>query len=191
MKKNLPKIPILKPAQFDDFIFMGWKAPNSDFYESFHIERIENYKSNLQLPLLPHRRSIFFFIFLTKGQAIRSKGLTNYVIEANQFFFLPANQITSLEYVSEDAEGFYCHFMPEIFNQPTIKIDLEKEFPFLQLTAEPLLKTEESERFMQILEILFDENSKNQQSRFDLMPIYLLTLFSRTKTSNTISKSSS
>lgn len=180
-KRISSKIPILTPSQFDDYIFMGWKAPNSDFYDNFHIERIENYKNNLQLPLPPHRRSVYFFIFLTKGQAIRSKGLTNYTIEPNHFFFLPANQITSLELISEDAEGFYCHFMPEIFNQPMIKIDLEKDFSFFQLTAEPLLKADDPERYIQILQILFDENKKNQQSRFNLVPIYLLSLFSELK----------
>lgn len=81
-------IPILTPSQFDDYIFKDWKAPNSDFYENFQIELIENYKFKLQLPLAPHRRSVYFFIFLSKGEAIRSKGLTSFKIEANH---LPAN----------------------------------------------------------------------------------------------------
>lgn len=180
-KRISSKIPILTPSQFDDYIFMGWKAPNSNFYDKFHIERIENYKKNLTLPLPPHRRSVYFFIFITQGHAIRSKGLTNYKIEPKHFFFLPANQITAFEHISENIEGYYCHFKSEIFNQPMIKIDLEKDFPFFQLTAEPLLRVNEPERFEQILQILFDENQKNQQARFNLVPIYLLTLFAELK----------
>ncbi len=170
-------IPILNPSQFDDYIFSNWQSPVDGFFDKFHIDRIENYKKNLKLPLAPHRRSVYFFVFITKGKAIRSKGLTNYEIETNQFFFLPADQITTFEYVSEDVEGFYCHFNPDIFNQSILKIDLAKEFSFLQLTTEPILKVVESERILQLLEILIHENEKNQANRFDIIPLYLLTLF--------------
>jgi AraC family transcriptional regulator, transcriptional activator of pobA len=166
-------IPILNPSQFDDYIFSNWQSPVDGFFDKFHIERIENYKNNLKLPLAPHRRSVYFFLFITKGKAIRSKGLTNYVIESNHFFFLPADQITTIEYVSDDVEGYYC--------QSILKIDLAKEFSFLQLTAEPLLKLIQTERILQLLEILFEENEKNQPNRFDLIPLYLITLFSELK----------
>jgi AraC family transcriptional regulator, transcriptional activator of pobA len=174
-------IPILNPSQFDDYIFSNWQSPVDGFFDKFHIERIENYKNNLKLPLAPHRRSVYFFLFITKGKAIRSKGLTNYEIESNHFFFLPADQITTIEYVSDDVEGYYCHFNLDIFNQSILKIDLAKEFSFLQLTAEPLLKLIQTERILQLLEILFEENEKNQPNRFDLIPLYLITLFSELK----------
>ena len=174
-------IPILNPSEFDDYIFSNWQSPVDGFFDKFHIERIENYKNNLKLPLAPHRRSVYFFLFITKGKAIRSKGLTNYEIESNQFFFLPADQITTIEYVSDDVEGFYCHFKPDIFNQSILKIDLAKEFSFLQLTTEPILTVIESERILQLLGILFTENEKKQSNRFDIIPLYLLTLFSELK----------
>jgi AraC family transcriptional regulator, transcriptional activator of pobA len=174
-------IPILNPSQFDDYIFSNWQSPVDGFFDKFHIERVENYKNNLKLPLAPHRRSVYFFLFITKGKAIRSKGLTNYEIESNQFFFLPADQITTIEYVSDDVEGFYCHFKSDIFNQSILKIDLAKEFSFLQLTTEPLLTVTETERILHLLEILFVENEKKQPNRFDIIPLYLLTLFSELK----------
>lgn len=179
-KKNTP-IPILKPSQFDDYLFAGWKAPISGFYDRFHVSRIEDYKHHLTLPLLPHRRSVCFFVFLTQGKVIRSKGLTNYEITPDSFFFLAADQITSLEYVSADAEGFYCHFLPEIFNQSVFKIDFENDFPFFQLTGEPLLKVNDKERFVQLLYILENENYKNREERFALIPLYLYTLLSELK----------
>lgn len=180
-KKKANPIPILKPAQFDDYLFAGWKAPISGFYEKFHVSRIEDYKNHLTLPLLPHRRSVYFFIFLTKGYVIRSKGLTNYEIEPGCFFFLAADQITALEYVSEDAEGFYCHFLPEIFSQAAVKADFENDFSFFQLTGEPLLKVSETERFLQLFHILENENYKNQAERFGLIPLYLLALLAELK----------
>ena len=109
-------VPILHPSQFDEYIFKNWKPNVHDSYEEFHIARIENYRQHIKVPLQPHRRSVFFFIFLTKGKVTRSKGLSNYDVMSDQFFFLPAHQITSVEYVSDDVEGFYCHFFHEIFN---------------------------------------------------------------------------
>ncbi len=175
------RIPNLNPSQFDDYIFSNWQSPVDGFFDKFHIERIENYKNNLKLPIAPHRRSVYFFIFITKGKAVRSKGLTNYDIEPNHFFFLSADQITTIEYVSEDIEGFYCHFLPEIFNHSLFKIDISKEFPFFQLTSEPVLKVNETGRIINFLEMLFEETQKNKQDRFNLIPLYLLTLLSEIK----------
>jgi hypothetical protein len=75
-----------------------------------------------------------------------------------------------LEYVSADAEGFYCHFLPEIFNQSVLKIDFENDFPFFQFTGEPLLKVSDHERFVQLFHILENENYKNREERFGLIP---------------------
>lgn len=170
---NLKEIPKLKPLQFDDYLFGNWKPTISSLYEHFHIERIENYKSFLKLPVLPHRRSVYFFLYVTKGFAIRSKGLSNYEVKANTFFCLSTDQITSLEAISEDVEGFYCHFQPEIFNQPLLNIDIEKDFPFFQITAEPLIQIAESERIVQLLEILFSERTRNENSRAEIIALYL------------------
>ncbi len=167
------EIPKLNPSQFDDYLFGNWKPKVSSLYEHFHIERIENYKSFLKLPVLPHRRSVYFFLYVTKGFAIRSKGLSNYEVKANTFFCLSTDQITSLEAISEDVEGFYCHFQPEIFNHPLLNIDIEKDFPFFQITAEPLIQIVESERLVQLLEILLSESTRNENSRAEIIALYL------------------
>ncbi len=167
------EIPKLNPSQFDDYLFGTWKPKVSSLYEHFHIERIENYKSFLKLPVLPHRRSVYFFLYVTKGFAIRSKGLSNYEVKANTFFCLSTDQITSLEAISEDIEGFYCHFQPEIFNQPLLSIDIEKDFPFFQITSEPLIKITESERMVQLLEILLSERTRNENNRAEIIALYL------------------
>jgi AraC family transcriptional regulator, transcriptional activator of pobA len=171
------KIPIVKPSQFDEYLFANWKAPVFGLYDSFHIERIENYKNYLVLPTPPHRRSVNFFLFITQGKAVRSKGLTKYELNSNQFFFLPAHQITSVELISEDVKGFYCHFLPEIFNQSLIKSDWAKTFPFFQIMENPVLEVEDNQRFIEILETLLLENQRNEPSRFSTIPLNLLLLF--------------
>jgi AraC family transcriptional regulator, transcriptional activator of pobA len=177
-KKNI-KVPMVRPAEFDDYIFGDWKAPVSTFYHKFHIERIENYKKHLKLPLPPHRRSVSFFIFLTHGSVVRSKGLSTYEIKSNTFFLLPADQITSLEHVSKNAKGYYCHFMPEIFSFFKRK-DVEA-FSFFDLTSEPIIHVTNQERILQLLSILENENKINHDARFELIPLYLFILFAELK----------
>ncbi|MCP9770407.1 AraC family transcriptional regulator [Lacihabitans sp. LS3-19] len=171
------KIPVLKPSQFDDYIFQNWKPSVFGFYEKFHVERIENYSQHLKLPLLPHRRSVYFFLYLTKGSAIRSKGLIDFEIRAGDFFFLPADQITSLSFVSNDITGFYCHFQPDIFKNADLNVELEKDFDFFNFAGFPLISTNSSDRILKILEILMDEYQGDTSKRFDLIAHYLLILF--------------
>lgn len=171
------KIPVLKPIQFDDYLFKkNWKPWYGDSHEKFHISRIESYKAHLNVPLQPHRRLVYFFVFITKGKVIRSKGLTNYEVRPNNFFFLPANQITSIEYFSPDVEGFYCHFVPEIFNDRSIKNVPKIDFQFFQIVNAPTVQVKNKNRFIQLLDILLNEYQNNVIERGSLLPIYLLAL---------------
>ncbi|ASV31654.1 helix-turn-helix domain-containing protein [Maribacter cobaltidurans] len=174
--KDYSKIPSLTTSQFDEFLFPGWKPPNYPSYHKFHITRIEEYAQHLKVPVLPHRRTVNFFIFLTQGKAVRSKGLNSYEILPGHFYFLPADQITSLEYVSKDIAGFYCHFSSEIFQETLLKINLEKDFAFFRFNASPLVKIKELGTIPDILKILEDEYRKGDTNRFDLIPMYLATL---------------
>jgi len=171
------QVPLLNPSQFDAYIFQDWVPKVLEFYEKFHIAKIEDYKEHLKLPMPPHRRSVYFFIFIKKGKIIRSKALTNYEVVADHFFFIPAHQITSLEYVSPDAEGFYCHFSPEIFNHNWIKASANNDFPFFQLVGNPLVQVKNPARHIQLLQILESEYLNNEKERFGLVSIYLLALF--------------
>ena len=170
------KIPSLTTSQFDEFLFQGWKPPNYPSYHKFHITKIAQYAKHLKIPVLPHRRTVNFFIFLTQGKVIRSKGLNRYEILPGHFYFLPADQITSLEYVSTDADGYYCHFNSAIFQEGILKINLEKDFPFFRFNAAPLVKIKEMGTLPKLLEILEHEYMLGDANRFDLIPMYLATL---------------
>lgn len=167
------KIPVINPSQFDDYLFKDWKAPVFDLYEKFHISRVEHYRTHIKLPTPPHRRSVYFFLFLTKGRAIRSKGLNQYGVTPHTAFCLAADQITSFDYLSKDAEGFYCHFLPEILNHRNLKVDAVNDFPYFKYTHEPLLSIADSSRIVQLLHIL---ESDYQSSRTEMLPVYLFSI---------------
>ncbi len=182
IKKKSEKVLNLSPFQFDEHFFIpSWRPTVYGFYSRFHIERVERYKTHLSLPLAPHRRSVYVFFYLKTGLAIRTKGLSRYEIKAGQFFFLPSQQITSVECISEDATGFYCHFQPEIFLKHPLKVEIDKEFPFFQLRTEPVVTVNEFERIEQLMDILEQEYCLSLPERFDLVPLYLTALLSEVK----------
>src|SRR5690242_1428476 len=106
------QIPTLSGPAMDHFHYDTtlWQEFVTRHSNLFHTKRIEDAKEHLKFPLPPHRKTAFDFIFLTKGTSIRSKALNRYQFEAGTFFFLPAHQISSHEFYSKDACGYYCHF---------------------------------------------------------------------------------
>ena len=111
--------------------------PPSNF---FYISRIENFKDSIKLPLLPHRKTVYDFEFLTEGSTIRSKGLDNFSFNANTFFFLPAFQISTHDKMAPETKGFYCHFEADLLQKNLIHSNITNEFSFLQLTENPIVQ---------------------------------------------------
>jgi AraC family transcriptional activator of pobA len=175
--KNI-KIPTVKPSEFDDYLFANWKAPVTSLYENFHVSRIEDYKNHLKLPTPPHRRSVYFFLFITNGQVVRRKDLTKFELKRDSCFCLSADQITSIDFVSQDATGFYMHFLPEIFNHPNLKVDLIKDFPFFSNWNEPHFEINDDKKIKNLFEILIKEHLNENK---EVLPFYLMTLLSEIK----------
>ncbi len=180
------QIPILSPSELETHHFgiaSEWHPSFSPDHSLFHFNRIESVRNFLKFPLLPHRKTVFDFFFLTKGNSVRSKGLDNYAISENTFFFLPAYQITTHESMSENAEGFFCHFDIEILNKNFSKRDISKEFYFLNFIGNPIIQID-NEAFIPILNILQrleDENNNERLHKFDLVSFYLMALFTELK----------
>ena len=176
--ENSAKVQLLNPLDLSEFVFKT-SIPEPlrlGFYEKFHITKVEAYKNFLKLPSEPNKRTVHIFMFLTKGKAIRRKGLVSYEVLSDNFFFLPAYEIATVEYISPDAEGFYCHFSPNIFNHLLIKHKSITDFPFFHISGNPLVEVNDTKRFKQLLQILESECEKNVAERFDLIALYLYTL---------------
>ena len=178
--KNETQIPVLSSENIDDFHFgnVEWKSYFENSSQLFHINRIEEITDKMQFPLPPHRKVVYDIVFLTKGNSIRSKGLNNYKFGKNQLFFLPAYQITSHEFMSEDAEGFFIHFDIEIFKKLNLENQINK-FPFLDFFSNPIITIPEHHiqhilNIFQRLEILYKIEKKEDNG---LIIFYLLVLF--------------
>lgn len=179
---NKEPIPVLNPAELYKHHFgdvKEWKPFQANFFSKFHINKIEDYKGHIKFPLLPHRKTVFDFIFLTRGLTTRSKGLDNYTITENTFFFLPAFQITTQKFMENETMGYYCHFDPEILNAAFIQPKLINEFSFLQFIGNPIVKPDIKVigSLLNILKRIEEEYRADQAVKLDIVSAYLFTLF--------------
>lgn len=170
------KIPTIEPTLDDELHFKSpIKHLNSENQSIFHINRIEAFREKLVLPLPPHRKVVHDLIFITKGNSSRTKGLNTFSFGKNQFFFLPARQITAHESMDEDLEGFFVHFSPTI--SANFYRSLNK-FPFLKFSEEPIVTIPDAEvpAILNILERLMELYSNFKKQDMELVTCYLLAL---------------
>lgn len=158
---NSNEVPVLTLEETGRFYFGDHKTSvvSGTGHHLFHINRLETYRDKLVFPLPPHRKITYDFIFLTKGSSVRSKGLAEFTIIPNSFFFLPAYQITEHRSMSKDAEGFYVHFSPDIFQQFG-QMKVIEQFSFFDFLTYPIVEV--------------DQPSKNRICRRlnDLLDVY-------------------
>lgn len=157
-------------------------------HEVFHINRIEDYirlvKFPTQTDVQPFRLTVFNFMFLSRGTSSRSKGLINYDFGENTFFFLPAYEITTHKFISDDAEGYYCHFNLDILTSDYKLKDLLADFPFLNFNAYPLVAISNEMKediVLPLLKRLEVEYKKGEKCRHEILRVYLVALFTELK----------
>ncbi len=174
-------VPTLNPDTLNGTVFstQDGYAQQGMYHHTFHINRIETVRQALKFPMAPHRKTVVDFILVTHGSMIRRKGLTSYTVPANTFFLLPAHQISFDEWMSEDIQGYYCHFDTNLLTRRWQKQDLENEFSFLTFLGNPLvsLDTVKLSLIIPLLNRLETEYWKDRDATIDIFRIYLLALF--------------
>lgn len=60
---------LVTPNDLAKFVMQpsGWTETLPLLHDKFLIHRIENYRKDMKMPVPPHRKSVFDFIFLTQG----------------------------------------------------------------------------------------------------------------------------
>lgn len=150
-------------------------------HPDFHINKIDDVADKKNFSVLPHRKIFHDFFFLKKGTSIRTKGLNSYTINAPAIFFLPAYQITEHKMMSEDAEGYYCHFGENVFDYFS-KLMLSERYVFFQYQSNPIipLQTNTIEIIEKILERLLSLHTSKEYNK-TLLSFYLMALFEELK----------
>ena len=149
------------------------------YFQQFHINRIEDFRQFLNVKQPPYRKSVTDFIFLTEGTSIRTKGLDRCELSANMFFCVPAYQIRTVDAMSENVKGFFCHFDMDIFKKGFIQEGILNQFPFIQYIGNPIVCVPEEAMpsMINLLERLETEYKNESPNDFNLFCTYLLALF--------------
>jgi AraC family transcriptional regulator, transcriptional activator of pobA len=178
-------IKTLRPADLNDHHFRdsGWRVERTAVHDLFHINRIEDIREKLEFPILPHRKTLFDFLFLTQGNSKRSKGLNEYTFEANTLFVLPAYQISTHEWMSDDAQGYFCHFDWGLIEQVFPQSRLFGECTFLQPEGNPIVQVDGAlmPALLHLLQRLESEYAKQKGADLSIIAVYLTAFFAELK----------
>jgi len=145
--------------------------------EDFLITRLEDSRHLVKLPTQPHRREVSEIVFVTNGKIIRSANLNRIEVNAGEVHLLLANQISTVDFLSHDLTGFYCHFSLETIIKLYHKEHMIKELAWLnaQMTAKPIeLKEKVYLSVNAIFERIIDEYETS--NNLSLIDAYLVTL---------------
>ena len=171
-------IPTLYPEQFKNRYLrtdsgIDLSVPHFNF---FYVRSVESTCQFLRLPTPPHRTTANECILLTEGTIKRSLGLDSFEVNKNSIFFLPANQITTIDYISENAKGFYCHFDASVLIKKFINLHLINEFEFLRSVSNPIIELTKKTvaNLTQLFNRIVEENQKGNNE--DLIQSYLFTI---------------
>ena len=177
-QKKIPTLNVSEISSYHEFIGNSLHTISNVKYKDYHINSLEIIKDKSNFKVRPHRKTVHDFLFLLNGSSQRSKGLNNIEFQGPAVFFLPAHQITEHSYMSEDAQGFFCHFDESLFDFLP-KSYLTDRYPFFRLQSHPVIQlTTETkvscEIIMKRIQSLYKTGEK---TRRHLIVSYLLTFF--------------
>ncbi|WP_317897446.1 AraC family transcriptional regulator [Aurantibacillus circumpalustris] len=142
----------------------------------FYIHGLSDDTYELKMPLPPHRQFNHSLILVTKGSIIASSGFDDYTIEQNAMIVVPAGQITSLSFMSDDIEGFYLHFKTDYLSHTDID--------FSDWLTQPVIKFDKTET-KQLVSLLNRMQKLNEdETNKSIIKLYLTTLLAEMKQSN-------
>lgn len=168
--KKLKNIPTLKDD--DDFkVIMSYFDPkeySKKNFNDFYIHGLSDDTYELKMPLPPHRQTNHSIILVTGGSIVAGAGFDQYTVDQNMMIVVPAGQITSLSFMSEDIEGFYLHFSDDYISR--IKIDLS------DWLIRPVIKLEDADSEHLIMLLKRIQKLNESESNANIIRLYLTTL---------------
>ncbi|KGO86639.1 hypothetical protein Q765_10490 [Flavobacterium rivuli WB 3.3-2 = DSM 21788] len=166
--KNLKNIPTLRNDGFKTIMsYYDLKEYDKKNINDFYIHGLSDDTYELKMPLPPHRQSNHSIIIVTEGSVISSSGIENYTITENMMIGVPAGQITSLSFMSEDIEGYYFHFSDDYLSH--IKFDLS------DWLIRPVIQFENSESFHVIMLLKRMQKLNESDKNANIIKLYLTT----------------
>lgn len=184
---TIHEIPVLSTQElWDKYVTTDQRLTSlfRDRPEEFLITRLEDSRHLINLPTQPHRREVNEIVFVTNGKVVRGANLNRIEINAGEVHLMLASQISTVDFLSEDLRGFYCHFSLETIIKLYHKEHMIGELATLnsQMRTNPIkLKDKVYSSVKSIFERMVDEYKTNNE--LSLIDAYLVTLCYEIKSS--------
>lgn len=178
MKKENQEI--FSPNRFKERAFSTNEANKYLFANNqneFAVHELKGIHQRISLPVYPHRNTVTQLFFICQGSSKHTCGIDQYELSPNAVFIIPQGYLTSIEHISENIQGYYCHFDFSLFPATFVE-NLQKSFPFLFTDDYPNIpiNTSTSQHLKSIFNRLIIEDSKGAPN-FTLIGSYLITAF--------------
>ena len=169
---------------YDTTAFLGKFMPSDELNTilkeevgKFFIVKVEEMYRHVNRPVPASRSTIHSCLYLTEGEASMKIGSELYTIHEGEILFVPAGQVFSFR-ENEVNKGYLCIFHTNFLVGKFDKSNLLKEFEFLRIWGNPLIKPDpQTAQFIhQLLYRLFVDYSQNGLHNLDILQSYLITL---------------
>lgn len=148
-------------------------------YGKFFITREEVMIHKMKLPIRPTRMTTHALMYITSGSAEMIIGSSTYKIYKDECWIVPAGQIFSIGNVDvNSATGFLCGFGNDIGIGNKFKLNLLKEFEFLNIWGNHhFILGEQTSKFIKpVFERLLFEYTENGINNIDIIQSYFIAI---------------
>lgn len=143
--------------------------------DRFFIHSFQKTKVNLRLPLPVHKKTVSDLMLITKGSTTRLSGIEKHTLQAGEFLLVAKGTITSTIDMSDDLDGYYCHFADDFLEHAPFLLDmfLDPNFPLkVKLTSQ---EQHRLETLFHTMHELYQQPA-SLPDKFKLIPFYLQTI---------------
>lgn len=171
-KKN---ISVFQPFDFkNQFVdFTPHQALLQESVNDFFIHALNDKTINLRLPVPPHKKTVNDLLIVSKGAATRQVGIKSFKVFKNEILSVAQLKVATVDFYSEDLDGFYCHFSNDFLADNTLLLNWQLSSNQCNKIT---LDKERAARICQLLSLVNDLFRSNWERHKKLIAQYLRTV---------------
>ncbi|NML23582.1 helix-turn-helix domain-containing protein [Pseudoflavitalea sp. G-6-1-2] len=145
------------------------QARTQNFFEVMPLEKLKTFHK--EHPFSATRRSFYTLVLVTRGKVKETIGFKSYEFGANTLYFVPENQLHTIEHWSNDVKGYHVIFDADYFLlclRHQVKLN---HYPFFQPDNDLFMKVSETEAdaIIELFEKMSFEYSQRKSINDDLL----------------------
>ncbi|MFZ4929371.1 helix-turn-helix domain-containing protein [Chryseobacterium sp. Mn2064] len=180
----MPNIPRYKPEDFSAVLKADSEHWKDQSLKDFLILKFPNKRFDLLIPLLSHRKTVNDLVFVTGGHGEQTIYQDRYNLNAGSFRILAPEKIRTIDTLSSDFAGYYCHFSDDFISRNSDTKVLHEILNHLEANNNYKIDTEspKTQILTDLLERITALNSVNgEKKNVKLIGSYLTCFLEETK----------